>query len=159
MSHLKRNLILEQKSPLNSLAYSSINWSKTFSFTAEYSFIRHKWTLYYRNAPPPESGNLQVGMGIRKNTASWGDYFWQPRAYFVFHRILLFCTNRIFCYSKTSNLTWITIFKYTVSKMKWILVLKVKKVHRTNGLFSSKINTWTYCMFNNNLNYTSHGIT
>ena len=68
MSHLKRNLILEQKSPLNSLAYSSINWSKTFSFTAEYSFIRHKWTLYYRNAPPPESGNLQLGMGIRKNT-------------------------------------------------------------------------------------------
>ena len=70
MSHLKRNLILEQKSPLNSLAYSSINRSKTFSFTAEYSFIRHKWTLYYRNAPPPESGNLQVGLGIRKNTAS-----------------------------------------------------------------------------------------
>ena len=42
MSHLKRNLILEQKSPLNSEAYSSIKLSKTLIFTAEYSFIRHK---------------------------------------------------------------------------------------------------------------------
>ena len=42
MSHLKRNLILEQKSPLNSEAYSSIKLSKTLPFTAEYSFIRHK---------------------------------------------------------------------------------------------------------------------
>ena len=37
--------------------------------------------------------------------------------------------------------------------------LKVKKRRHANGLFSSKINTWTYCMFNNNLNYTCNGIT
>ena len=34
--------------------------------------------------------------------------------------------------------------------MKWILVLVVKRGHRTNGQLSRKINTWTYRMFNNN---------
>ena len=120
------------------------------------SFIRHKWTLYYGNAPPPRIGNLQVGQGIRKNTAL---LFLAPWRVLWFHRVFFFCTNRGFCYSKTSNLTWITIFKYTVWKMKCILVLIVKRGHRTNGQLSRKIDTWTYCMFNNNLNYTGNEIT
>ena len=51
------------------LSHFSIKLSKILIFTAEYSFIRRKWTLDY-NAPSPRGGNLQVGQGIRKNTAS-----------------------------------------------------------------------------------------